>query len=138
MDRFITLSLAWLSTLAVFLALDGVWLGIVGGSMYRGVLGELMLDGFRIVPAAAFYLLYITGIFVFVMPLARGRTFPWSAALFGALFGVCAYGTYDLTNDAVLRVWTHRLTVIDMCWGAFVTAVASLAGAWVERRRTKE
>ena len=130
-----TLALTWIASLAVFLVLDGFWLGVVGGSLYTSVLGDLMLDGFRIVPAALFYVLYITGVLVFVLPLARQRSNPWAAAPLGAFFGLCAYGTYDLTNQAVLRVWTTQLTVIDMAWGAFVTAAASLAGSWVERRR---
>jgi uncharacterized membrane protein len=68
-----TLALTWLSSLLVFLALDGVWLGVVGPSLYTSVPGDLMLDGFRIVPAALFYALQITGIVVFVLPLARQR-----------------------------------------------------------------
>jgi uncharacterized membrane protein len=134
MDRIITLALSWLLALLVFLALDTFWLGVAGGSLYTDVLGGLMLDGFRVAPAALFYVLHITGILVFVLPLARRRGI-WAAAGYGAFFGVCAYGTYDLTNQAVLRVWTTQLTVIDMSWGAFVTAAASLAGAWMQRRR---
>ena len=123
----------WLTALAVFLTMDAVWLGLASGSLYTEVLGSLMLDQFRIVPAVLFYLLHITGITVFVLPRARERL--WLAVALGAFFGICAYGTYDLTNQAVLRVWTTRLTVIDMAWGAVVTAAASLAGAWVDRGR---
>jgi uncharacterized membrane protein len=129
--------LTWLASLLVFLALDTIWLGVVGTSFYTGALGDLMLDGFRIVPAALFYPLQITGIVVFVLPLVRQRGGLWAAVAFGALFGPCTYGTYDLTNQAVLRVWTSRLTVIDMAWGAFVTAAASLTGALVQRRLTR-
>ena len=96
-----------------------------------------MLDGFRITPAALFYILHISGIAVFVLPLARQRASLWAACAYGAFFGICAYGTYDLTNQAVLRVWTTQLTVIDMAWGAFVTAAASLGGVAVERRLTR-
>jgi uncharacterized membrane protein len=134
MGQITRLTLTWLSSLAVFLALDAFWLGVVGGSLYTEVLGGLMLDGFRVGPAALFYLLQITGIAVFVLPLSRQRGTLWAAAGFGALFGICTYGTYDLTNQAVLRVWTIQLTAIDMTWGALVTAMASLAGAWVDRR----
>jgi uncharacterized membrane protein len=132
-----TLALTWLSSLAVFLALDAFWLGVVGSSFYASVLGGLMLDGFRIIPAALFYPLQITGIVVFVLPLVRRNPALWSAAAYGALFGLCTYGTYDLTNHAVLKVWTTQLTVIDMAWGAFVTAAASLTGAWVRRWRSR-
>lgn len=133
-----TTALVYLASLFVFLALDAIWLGLVGGSLYSAVLGGLMLDRFRVMPAVIFYLLYVSGIVMFVLPLARRCGGVWCAAMCGAFFGLCAYGTYDLTNYAVLRVWTWELTVIDMAWGALVTAAASITGAWVERRRGLE
>jgi uncharacterized membrane protein len=128
--RTMARTLPWLASLTAFLALDAVWLGLAGPSLYGGVLGGLMLDGFRIVPAALFYPLQITGIAVFVLPRARLA----AVAAHGALFGLCTYGTYDLTNEAVLRVWTWQLTAIDMTWGTCVTAAASVTGALVRRR----
>lgn len=130
----IRLALTWLATLAVFLTLDALWLGVFSGSLYTRVLGDLLLDRVRIVPAVSFYALHITGILVFVLPDARRRANLWAAVAFGATYGICTYGTYDLTNQAVLRVWTTRLTATDMAWGACVTAAAALAGAWVDRR----
>ena len=42
------LALTWLASLIVFLALDTVWLGVVGGSLYTSVLGDIMPDqGFQ-------------------------------------------------------------------------------------------
>jgi uncharacterized membrane protein len=129
-----TLVFTYLSTLVVFLVLDGIWLGLVAGAFYAAVLDGAMLDTVRIVPAVLFYLLYVAGIVAFVLP--RGGRNLAAVATFGAFFGLCAYGTYDLTNDAILRVWTWQLTVTDMVWGAVVTAVASVTGAWVNRRRS--
>ena len=45
-----------------------------------------------------------------------------------ALFGVVAYSTYDLTNLATLKGYSERLTVIDMAWGAVLTAASASAG----------
>jgi uncharacterized membrane protein len=128
--------LTWLASLVVFLALDTVWLGVVGGSLYTSILGDIMLKDFRIVPAVLFYALQITGILVFVLPLGRQNGGLAATAAYGAFYGICTYGTYDLTNDAVLRVWTTQLTVIDMVWGTIVTAVASVIGALVWRWRS--
>ena len=128
--------LVYVSSLFVLLALDAVWLGVIGGGLYKAVLGDLMLEGFRIVPAVLFYLMHIAGILIFVLPWARRHASLWAALGFGALYGLCTYGTYDLTNHAVLRVWTWQLTAIDMAWGAAVTGIAALTGAAVERWRT--
>ena len=43
----------------------------------------------------------------------------------GALFGAICYATYDLTNQATLKVWSTQMTLIDIAWGASATALAS-------------
>jgi uncharacterized membrane protein len=48
--------------------------------------------------------------------------------LLGGLLGLVAFATYDLTNLATLSRWPVIVTVVDMVWGTFVTALASLAG----------
>lgn len=124
--------LIYVTCLVVFLALDSVWIGYLSGSLYS-ILDGLMADPIRITAAVAFYLLQIAGILVFVLPHGRRNGSPFVALGFGALFGICTYGTYDLTNEAVLRVWTWRVTLTDMAWGAIVTGIASSAGIWMER-----
>jgi len=116
-------------TLVIFLALDTVWIGMVALPNFRAAFGADLL--FRPVPGVLFYLLYLAGILFFVVrpALESGR---WTTALVhGALFGLVAYGTYDLTNYATLRPWSLGLTVSDMIWGAFVTAVSSALGVVV-------
>jgi uncharacterized membrane protein len=119
-------------TLSVFLLVDAVWLGLIGAPLYTAAIGPLLADEFRILPAVVFYLLHIAGILVLVLPRTRGGI--RAAAAYGAMFGLCTYGTYDLTNHAVLKLWSWELTLIDMAWGAFVTGLAAAAGAWMQRR----
>ncbi|RYZ75642.1 MAG: DUF2177 family protein, partial [Proteobacteria bacterium] len=52
-----------------------------------------------------------------------------TAALNGALFGFFAYATYDLTNLATLKVWSLKISLIDMAWGSFITAATASASA---------
>ena len=47
------------------------------------------------------------------------------ALLWGGLFGLFAYGTYDLTNLATLKTWSLKLSLIDMAWGVSVSAASS-------------
>jgi uncharacterized membrane protein len=114
-------------TLATFLALDAVWLGLVAREMYRRELGHLLAPGVQWGAAAAFYVIYIVGLLVLVVVPNRGAPLLRTAGL-GALFGVCAYATYDLTNLATLDRWPIIVTVADLTWGAFATALAATAG----------
>jgi uncharacterized membrane protein len=116
---------AYALTAVLFLALDAVWLTSTYERLYRPAIGHLLRDGFALAPAAAFYALYVLGIVVFaVQPgLLGGRS--GMAAARGALFGLIAYATYDLTNQATLRDWPWHVTLIDLCWGAAASAAAA-------------
>jgi uncharacterized membrane protein len=119
---------AYAAAAIIFLALDAIWLTTMADLLYRPLLGRLMLGRFELVPAALFYALYFAGVVVFAIApaLAGGR---WTAALgLGALLGLVAYGTYDLTNQATLQGWPWRLTIADLCWGTFATAAAAAMG----------
>lgn len=128
---------AYLVTLVVFLVLDGLWLGLVAQSLYQSQLGALMSKTPLWAAAVLFYLLYIVGLVVFVVAPALRTGGPRSAALHGALFGLVAYATYDLTNLATLNGWPATITLIDLVWGATVTAASSaLAVLILSRRKT--
>ena len=111
-----------------FLALDAVWLGIMGSALYRPQLGSLLLDKFLIAPAIAFYLLYPIGIAVFAVAPALQAVSATTALGYGLLLGFLAYATYDLTNLATLRGWSPLVTCLDMGWGAIASGIAAVAG----------
>ncbi|MGS0544701.1 DUF2177 family protein [Pseudomonas sp. Y5-11] len=123
--------IAYLATLVAFLLLDGIWLGVLMAPTYRELLGSLMLEKPLLVPAAVFYCLYVVGCVQFVVLPALS----WQrAAKLGALLGLVAYGTYDLTNWATLRGWSVPVSLMDWAWGTFATAVACSVGFLVMKR----
>lgn len=123
--------IAYLATLVAFLLLDGIWLGVLMAPTYRELLGSLMLEKPLLVPAAVFYCLYVVGCVQFVVLPALS----WQrAAKMGALLGLVAYGTYDLTNWATLRGWSVQVSLMDWAWGTFATAVACSVGFLVMKR----
>jgi len=109
----------------LFLIFDLIWLGYVARDFYVEQLGDLMTDNVNMTAALAFYLLYMFGVLVFVVApclVAGGWT---RALLMGALFGLVAYGTYDLTNLAVMKGFPATVAYVDMAWGTAVTAVTA-------------
>ena len=126
--------IAYVATLVVVGACDFVWLSTVGTSVYRPRLGNLLLDKPLLGPAVLFYLVYCAGIVIFaVAPALRGGA--WGRALgMGALFGFFAYATYDLTNLATVRGWSGTVTVLDIAWGACLSALGAVAGCLAAQR----
>ncbi len=125
--------IAYVTTAVAFVAMDFVWLTATNG-LYRREIGPLLLAQPRLGAAILFYLLYLVGVVALVvLPALTARR--WSAATAkGALFGVVAYGTYDLTNLATLKGFSATLTVIDLGWGLMVTSIAATVGYVVTRR----
>lgn len=126
--------LAYGGAAIAMLALDLVWLSTAAGFLYRPQLGSLLADDFRAGPAAAFYALYLFGVVYFAVTPALKAGGWRKAALNGALLGLVAYGTYDLTNQATLVHWPVIVTAIDLVWGSFLTGASSLASYGVVRR----
>jgi uncharacterized membrane protein len=117
--------ISYFVTLVVLVGLDFIWLGRMGDAVYRPVMGDMALSGFRAAPAVVFYLLFVAGVVFFAVAPALAGGGPWAAAVNGAVFGLCAYGTYDLTNQATLRNWSTMLSAIDMGWGTILTAISA-------------
>lgn len=117
----------------IFVVIDFIWLSNAARLLYRPQLGSLLLDRPAITPAIMFYVLYGLGLALLVIRPAVDSGSLIGALWMGALFGLVAYGTYDLTNAATLRGWSWTVTVVDMAWGAFLTGVSAFAGVWLAR-----
>jgi len=130
--------LAYVSALVPFLLIDGVWLSVMAKRLYMPQLGALMSPTPQWAAAGIFYLIYLVGLVVLVVvpSLENG----WSAGhtfFIGALLGLVAYGTYDLTNQATLQGWPVFITIVDLCWGALLTgSVALIAHLMVQALTT--
>ncbi|MGJ4996926.1 DUF2177 family protein [Bradyrhizobium sp. HKCCYLS3077] len=132
MSRYAVL---YFATLAVLLGFDIPFLAIVAKGFFQSQVGE-MLGEVRPVPAVLFYLIYIAGVLIFVNGTADAT---WrSTLLYGALFGLFCYATFELTSLAMLKQWTWTVVAVDISWGVFVTAVSATAGLliaeWVTPR----
>jgi uncharacterized membrane protein len=129
-----TIVIAYLATGIAFLIVDAIWLSTMADMLYRPLLGDKLARQFDLAPAVVFYLIYIAGIVFFaVMPALDGEGLG-KAALNGAILGLVAYATYDLTNQATLKDWPLSVTLADIPWGAFVTATGASAGFLVASR----
>ncbi|MDH4439635.1 MAG: DUF2177 family protein [Rhizobium sp.] len=129
-----TYLIAYASTAVVFFALDFVWLTRVAIGFYRQNIGELLLATPNFAAAGIFYLFYVIGIVYFsVMPAVTANS-VLTALLNGAILGLLAYGTYDMTNLATLKGWSLSVSIVDMAWGAVLTATAAAAGYYAVSR----
>lgn len=118
----------------VFMALDMIWLGLVAKNFYQDQIGFLMNSEINWAAALVFYLLFVLGLVLFVIAPAMEKHSWVHALLFGALFGLVTYATYDLSNLATLKDWPLWVTVVDLAWGATLAASVSTASFFIARQ----
>lgn len=117
-----------------FLVVDFIWLSNAARLIYRPQIGPLLLDKPLLPAAVAFYLLFGVGLAVLVIRPALDASSIFAALWMGALFGLVAYGTYDLTNAATLKGWSLTVTIVDMLWGCILAGLSASVGVWVSLR----
>ena len=128
--------IAYVIAAIAFGILDSIWLRWAGPNLYRPVIGEIMADEFRIAPAAAFYFIYLAGMVYFAIRPGLESGSVVTAMLNGAVLGALCYATFDLTSQAVMKVWSTQISLMDIAWGAVATAAASAVATAVTLRIT--
>jgi len=112
--------------LPVFFIIDIIWLALIAKNFYREQIGFLMKPDINWTAALIFYLLFIAGLVLFVISPAIEKNSWMQALLFGALFGLVTYATYDLTNLATLKDWPLLITIVDLIWGMVLAGSVSV------------
>jgi uncharacterized membrane protein len=106
-------------------AVDLLWLGVVAKGFYQRQLGQLMRPDVQWLPAVLFYLMFVAALVVFVAAPAAERQSVGRAIGYGAFFGLAAYAAFDLTGLALFKDFPALAAVVDMAWGAFLSATVS-------------
>ncbi|MCU0560115.1 MAG: DUF2177 family protein [Desulfobacterales bacterium] len=125
---FWVVSAVYAVMLAVFLAVDLVWLGVAARGFYQRHLGRFFAAKVNWPAAFVFYFLFVAGMLIFAVEPAVAVQSPLRAAVLGALYGLFTYATYDLTNLATLKDWPMPVVVVDIMWGVVLSGLVSVAG----------
>ena len=116
---------------ASLLALDSVWLVKIAPKFYKSNIGHLMAKDPNMLAAGLFYIIYIVGLVVFVVQPAVAEKSVMYALTRGALFGLVAYSTFDLTSNAVFKDWPAKVTIVDLLWGTILTTGVCTLATWL-------
>ena len=127
----------YLCLVPIFFLIDYLWLGNLMSRFYLNELGPMAREkdgAFAPVIWAAVlvYVLIPLGIVLFVLPGLPAENFIFAALGKGFLFGIVLYGVYDMTNYSLLNNWSPKLAAVDIAWGGFINAVASLIGKYID------
>ena len=126
--------LASIFTSIVFLIIDIIWLSITVKLLYRPAIGNLLNDKPVLWAAGLFYIIYILGLaFVIIRPAIYNNS-SIQALCMGFIFGLVAYGTYNLTNMATVKGWSPSVVFVDMLWGGSLTAFSSYSGISIAKK----
>ena len=134
--------LVWMGVLvnmAAFLSKFGLmkWFADTMAAQFSGMPWMTMLIVLSLVYTFAHYLLasnsaHIMALFAAFATILVAAGAPVLGVLI--LLGALCYATFDLTSQAVMKVWATHVSVLDILWGAFVTGAASAAATWAVLR----
>ncbi len=123
-----------LTILISMFLIDAIWLRTMFKILYVPNIGHLLASKMNLAPAIIFYILYALALYVLVVrpELDKGEGYLkiW---MLGILFGLVTYGTYDLTNQTVLKDWPWVVTVVDLAWGATLTGAVAVFSTYIAR-----
>jgi uncharacterized membrane protein len=140
----------WLPTLNIrmiivialtILIADFLWLGYAARGVYESL--RIALNPgvsknalpYRIIPAILAYACMVLSLSVLSVPnvvtnkgiLQR----MLSALVWGGMWGIGVYGTYDMTNLAIIQAFPTSTAIIDALWGIVVGSLGAFAGSYI-------
>lgn len=131
-----TLTKAFIASIVTFLVIDAIWITLFVSDYYETQVGSLLRETPNFVAAMVFYLAYAFAVVVLAVRPALASRRVVDALMLGALLGAIAYGTFTITNYAVLEAWTMGLVLSDIAWGTFLTAIVAASGYLAARTRS--
>jgi uncharacterized membrane protein len=134
MRQFIT------AVLVTYLIADFIWLGFITRADYTDSVGHLMRDNYVMWPWILFYLVYSACILRLALFNGAKRNF-FRVFINAFMLGLASYGTYNLTNYAILADWPLSITLKDWIWGTSLTTGSALVGyatlSWLARKQSQ-
>ncbi len=112
----------------VFLIIDVIWLSFAVKTFYKPNIGNLLLDKPVMWAAVMFYIIYVLGLGVVVIEPSINSLNTFNFIFKAFMFGLVAYGTYNLTNMATVKGWSINVVIVDMLWGGSLTAFSTYVG----------
>ncbi len=125
---------ATLISALIFLIIDVIWLSFSVKSFYRPNIGHLLLDTPVMWAAILFYLIYVIGLAVVIIEPSLNYQYTQKFLIKAFMFGLVAYGTYNLTNMATIKGWSPNVVFVDMIWGGSLTAFSSYFGIFFAKK----
>ena len=119
---------ATLISALIFLIIDVIWLSFSVKSFYRPNIGDLLLETPVMWAAILFYLIYVIGLAIVIIEPSLDYQNTQKFLLKAFMFGLVAYGTYNLTNMATIKGWSPNVVFVDMIWGGSLTTFSSYFG----------
>jgi uncharacterized membrane protein len=126
------------SIILCFGLMDAIWLGLIADEIYQQEMQGMLRVAYPVWPWLSFYLIYALSITILavqpsfnnlVMATSQGAKVIPIIAFRAFVLGLAAYGTYNLTNYAILANWSLKISLIDWAWGCFITTCSAIAAA---------
>ena len=128
--------LVWLLSFAFTSLIDTIWhLGIFKKAYSEGIKPLARMSGdkmaFNAFAGILSQVLVVTCI-VFLVLFKTQKVNYLEAALIGAIAGILAITVYGVTNYALFKDWSLKLTVLEVIWGPMLGGFSGAFVVWMK------
>ncbi len=114
----------FITALIVLLVIDGLWLKLAGNFYWAQMqhLARVENGSWDIIPWGFIgcYIGMAFGVVYFCV-----SKYVWQSLFQGAIFGLVAYGIYDLVNLTLLQGWSMEMVMVDVLWGTVLCGMTA-------------
>ena len=122
--------------LILFMVLDAPYL-YLNMSLFKSYINKISGKDAtnRYYSAIMVYIALALGVSVLVVPRIRTGTIENRFAdslLFGGVFGLAAYGTYDFTVHFMFEGWDLKVAMMDTLWGGILCSAVAFMSSYLQ------
>jgi len=128
--------LVWLLSFAFTSMIDAIWhLGIFKKAYSEGIRPLARMSGDKIALnafAGVLSQVLVVTCIVFLVLYKVQKVNYLEAALIGAIAGILAITVYGVTNYALFKDWSLKLTILEVIWGPILGAFSGAFVIWMK------
>lgn len=108
-------------------------------NLYSGIVKNISAKAItnRYYSGAIVYIALALGLVTLVIPNVRTNSLKnivKDSVMYGGIFGLVAYATFDFTNHYLFDGWPLSISVIDTVWGTVLSTLVSIIYCYLANR----
>ena len=111
--------------LIYYLIFDFTMISIITNKVFSKMIKNIQKEKMvtKIGPTIISFIALSLGLYIFVFDRIRDNYILEDSAKYAIPWGIIVYAIYDLTNLAIIKNWSIKVSIFDICWGGILSFI---------------